>query len=242
MELDRPRSIAIQRRVTNGSVSGSEVCEDESCWGKDESESGIDEMDPEEEMESICSTAAIVNGPSTPQSLVTSLLSDNTIVGSLQPLPSPNPSVSTFALSQSTCIPRHPPTVDLRPEKAAYNTLVAGTNLRMGGNISTSLAPNPSTPPMRRHTFGPTPDAYALSEIFPQRLSDSTVFRTTLERCDVDTSVVLASVRSEKGKGVETSLQAGTLAGMMENLDVFVLPGESLLDQVGESYLCLGFG
>jgi hypothetical protein len=80
--------------------------------------------------------------------------------------------------------------------------------------------------------FGLPSDAYALSEIFPQRLSDSKVFRETLERCDADTAITLTPSSSKKGKEVDMSLSAGTLAGLMENLDVFVLPGESLLDQV----------
>ena len=121
----------------------------------------------------------------------------------------------------------------------------------MGGIEQPTLAPSTQsvdapvspvpTSPVRKPSFEPSPDVYALSEVFPYRLSDSKMYRDALERCDKTTDGVegFEVALVQKGKAVDldadvgASLRAGgTLSGMLENLDVFVLPGESVLDQV----------
>lgn len=220
------------------------------------------DLERSDDEESVCSNEAIVNGPSSRRrrrrSYAVSHISGTTLVSSsvgnsrrVSSSAASSTVVSNNVTRRKASRRRHRPPTDLRPEKSAYSTLSSNTNLRMGGIEQPTLAPSTQsvdapvspvpTSPVRKPSFEPSPDVYALSEVFPYRLSDSKMYRDALERCDKTTDGVegFEVALVQKGKAVDldadvgASLRAGgTLSGMLENLDVFVLPGESVLDQV----------
>lgn len=257
--LQKPGPVVARARSTSQAADG-DISAEDSFFGSDVGT--VDTANKDDEEDSMCSTAAIVNGPSSPRPLTHSKSSSDHTAGPAPSLSSGSPSTSksatndapnapsnasivTTASSHPTLIPRHPPAADLRPEKSAYSTLMTATNLRMGGIASLALTPNAEASaytrtPNARYSMGPTPEMFALSNVFPQRLSDSKVLRETLSSCerDIHGKIVPFSSGSEieelaSGKGKDAAARlGGSLAGMLENLDVFVLPGESLLDQV----------